>query len=63
MTLFPDAQRKAKEEVDTIIGLERLISYDDRLSLPYVEALYREVMRWRCRKLTGDDHISIISRL
>ena len=47
MTLFPDAQRKAKEEVDTIIGLERLISYDDRLSLPYVEALYREVMRWR----------------
>lgn len=47
MTLFPDAQRQAKEEIDAIIGLERLITYDDRLSLPYVEAMYREVMRWR----------------
>ena len=26
---------------------KRLISYDDRLSLPYVEALCREVARWR----------------
>lgn len=47
MTLFSDVQRKAKEEIDTVIGSKRLISYDDRLSLPYVEALCREVARWR----------------
>ncbi|KJA18940.1 hypothetical protein HYPSUDRAFT_44792 [Hypholoma sublateritium FD-334 SS-4] len=47
MALFPDAQRRAKLEIDTVIGSERLIVHDDRPSLPYVEALYREAMRWR----------------
>lgn len=47
MTLFPDAQSRAKQEIDTVIGSEHLISLNDRASLPYVEALLREVVRWR----------------
>ena len=47
MTLFPDAQSGAKQEIDTVIGSEHLITLDDRASLPYFEALLREVMRWR----------------
>lgn len=47
MTLFPDVQQRAKQELDTVIGCERLITYKDRPLLPYVEALFREVMRWR----------------
>lgn len=45
--MYPDVQSRAKKEIDAIIGSERLITYDDRSSLPYTEALYREVMRWR----------------
>ena len=46
MAMYPDAQRKAQDEIDRVVGSNRLPSYDDRTSLPYVEALYREVMRW-----------------
>ncbi len=47
MTLNPEAQRKGQEELDRIIGTGRLPRFEDRASLPYVEAIYREVMRWR----------------
>jgi len=46
MAMYPDAQRKAQEEIDRVVGSYRLPSYDDRASLPYVEALFREVLRW-----------------
>lgn len=46
MSLFPDVQRRAREEIDSTIAYKRLVDLDDRTSLPYVEALFREVMRW-----------------
>ena len=45
MTLFPDKQKKAQQEIDTVIGLNRLPEFSDRGSLPYVEALVQEVLR------------------
>ena len=47
MALFPDVQQRAKQELDAVIGCDRLITYKDRPLLLYVEALFREVMRWR----------------
>ena len=47
MTLHPHAQKKAQDEIDRVIGSDRLPTFDDRASMPYVEALYREVLRWR----------------
>ena len=47
MAKFPDAQRKAQSEVDKVVGSGRLPTFADRPSLPYVEAVYREVLRWR----------------
>lgn len=47
MTMFPDVQLRAQEEIDSVIGCERLITYDDQSLLPYVKAIHREVMRWR----------------
>ncbi|KAJ7773417.1 cytochrome P450 [Mycena metata] len=47
MALHPDIQKKAQNEIDSIIGTHRLPEYGDRPSLPFVEALYREVQRWR----------------
>jgi cytochrome P450 len=47
MAVHPDIQKKAQSEIDTVIGTHRLPEFEDRLSLPFVEALYREVMRWK----------------
>lgn len=45
MVLHPDVQAKGQEEIDSVLGRDRLPTFADRLSLPYVEAIYREVMR------------------
>lgn len=46
MTRFPDAQRKAQEEIDRVVGTERLPNFEDREKLPYVDALVKEATRW-----------------
>jgi hypothetical protein len=46
MTLFPDVQKKAQSEIDAVIGPDRLPSFADRASLPYIEALTKELFRW-----------------
>jgi cytochrome P450 len=47
MAVHPDIQQKAQSEIDTVIGIHRLPEFEDRPSLPFVEALYREIMRWK----------------
>lgn len=38
---------KAHEELDRVLGTPpRLPTFEDRPVLPYIEAIYREVMRW-----------------
>jgi hypothetical protein len=46
MTLFQDKQKRAQEEIDTVIGPNRLPEFSDRKSLPYVECLMQEVLRY-----------------
>jgi cytochrome P450 len=46
MILFPDVQKKAQAEIDAVIGPDRLPSFADRASLPYIEALTKELLRW-----------------
>lgn len=41
----PDKQRRAQEEIDLIIGPDRLPELADRDSLPYVRSLCTEVLR------------------
>ncbi|KDR69747.1 hypothetical protein GALMADRAFT_128336 [Galerina marginata CBS 339.88] len=47
MALNPNIQRKAQAEIDRVIGSKRLPGLEDRDSLPYIEAIYREVMRFQ----------------
>ncbi|KAJ6559130.1 cytochrome P450 [Mycena vulgaris] len=47
MAIYPEVQQKAQNEIDTVIGTNRLPEFEDRPSLPYTEALYRELTRWR----------------
>ena len=46
MTMYPDAQRRAQAEIDAVVGNERLPTMFDRESLPYIDALVKEVFRW-----------------
>jgi cytochrome P450 len=46
MALFPEVQHKAQQELDQVIGNNQLPQYNDRESLPYINALVKEVLRW-----------------
>ena len=45
MLHYPDVYRKAQEEIDCVIGRDRLPELSDRASLPYLEALVMELYR------------------
>lgn len=47
ITLFPEVQRRAQAELDIVVGRDRLPTFDDRPRLPYIEALCKELMRWK----------------
>ncbi|QLI73086.1 Multifunctional cytochrome P450 monooxygenase af510 [Metarhizium brunneum] len=46
MIMFPEVQRKAQEEIDLVIGNERLPSFKDQEKLPYIDSIVKEVLRW-----------------
>ncbi|KAH7192845.1 cytochrome P450 [Fusarium flagelliforme] len=58
MSLSPDVVRKAQEEVDRVIGNDRLPNSMDRPNLPYVEAVVKEVLRWHPVAPMGLPHTS-----
>ena len=43
--MFPHVQKKAQKEIDTVVGRSRLPTGADRESLPYVNAIVKEVLR------------------
>ncbi|KAJ9586489.1 hypothetical protein L9F63_019866, partial [Diploptera punctata] len=44
---YPHVQRKVQQELDNVVGRDRLPTLDNRPRLPYIEAAIREVMRIR----------------
>ncbi|KAH9880072.1 hypothetical protein J1614_002098, partial [Plenodomus biglobosus] len=56
MVIFPEAQRKAQEELDRIVGRDRLPCWEDEDDLPYVRGLIKEVLRWRPVNKLGMQH-------
>ena len=62
MALHPHVARKAQEELDRVVGNERLPELSDRENLPYISALLKELLRWTCplpfgvpKRVTEDD--------
>jgi len=45
MLLHPDCQRRAQEEIDAVVGSDRLPDFNDRDSLPYLECILNETHR------------------
>jgi cytochrome P450 len=58
MTIYPDVQRKAQEEIDRIVGNDRLPGFNDRENLPYIDAIVKEVLRWHPVAPMGLPHMT-----
>jgi hypothetical protein len=70
MLLYPEAQRKAQRELDTVMhpavenhGHLSLPTFEDAENLPYITALVQEVLRWNVIAPLGElrcsSHLSI----
>jgi cytochrome P450 len=46
MVLYPEVQRKAQAEIDSVVGKDRLPDFGDQPLLPYVNAILEEALRW-----------------
>ncbi|KAI0659510.1 cytochrome P450 [Cubamyces menziesii] len=46
MALYPEVQAKARQEMDSVLGLGKLPTFDDFGTLPYIDAIVKELLRW-----------------
>ncbi|CAL1709868.1 unnamed protein product [Somion occarium] len=47
MTRWPEVQKRAQAEIDSVVGRSRWPEFKDRVNLPYVTAIVKETCRWR----------------
>ncbi|KAI0692349.1 cytochrome P450 [Cerioporus squamosus] len=59
MILNPDVYKKAQAEIDRVIGEERLLDFDDREKLLYMDCVMKEVLRWNAPVPLGVPHRAI----
>lgn len=45
MSVYPEVQKKAQQEVEQAVG-DRLPTPADHGSMPYISALVKEIIRW-----------------
>jgi cytochrome P450 len=62
MALYPKVQNKAQAEIDEVVGRERLPGFSDISSLPYVDALIKELLRWNTVGPTGVTLSALVKR-
>lgn len=58
--LYPEVQVKAAEELDRVIGRERLPKFDDEDELPYIKSICKELLRWQPIVPFGIPHKSTV---
>ena len=59
LVTHPHVLDTAQDELDAVVGSERLPNFADKLALPYMNALCKEVLRWRpVAVLGGTPHAS-----
>ncbi|KAL2784224.1 cytochrome P450 [Aspergillus keveii] len=46
MVLSPNVQKRAQDEIDRVVGRDRLPDFGDRDRLPYINAMVKESLRW-----------------
>lgn len=56
MVLHPEVVIQAQKEIDQVVGSDRMPTWEDEKSLPYVRAIVKEVLRWRAvNKVSNKD--------
>lgn len=55
---FPDAFKLAQEEIDRVVGRNRVPDWADRPNLPYVEAFIQELHRWASVSPLAVSHVT-----
>lgn len=63
--LYPEIVAGAHEELDRVVGSDRMPDFNDEPNLPYIRGIAKETLRWRastkigtCHSTTQDDSIS-----
>ncbi|KAI0280074.1 cytochrome P450 [Russula brevipes] len=56
MTMYPEIQKKCQDELDLVVGNDRLPTFSDRDSLPYLAMMLKEVIRWGVTTPLGAPH-------
>ncbi|KIY70370.1 cytochrome P450 [Cylindrobasidium torrendii FP15055 ss-10] len=56
MLNYPHVYAKAREEIDIVVGSDRLPAYEDEANLPYVVAMIKELLRCRPPIALGIPH-------
>ncbi|CEN62725.1 hypothetical protein ASPCAL09357 [Aspergillus calidoustus] len=54
--VFPDVQKMAQDEIDKVVGTDRLPDIEDMESLPYIRACVKESLRWMPTTVTAAPH-------
>lgn len=55
----PEIQQKARAQIDSVVGMDRLPTFDDRDKLPYIEHIIQETTRWAPLSPLGVPHATI----
>lgn len=54
--------KRAQAEIDSVIGGERLPTFEDKERLPYCNAVFTETMRWGVPVPLGELFLSVLGR-
>lgn len=46
MMLHPEIQQRAQQDIDSVVGSDRLPQFSDRNALPYLDFIVAECLRW-----------------
>ncbi|KAL4801508.1 cytochrome P450 [Aspergillus unguis] len=59
MLVWPEVQRKAQEEIDRVVGPDRLPTMDDYENMPYIRCCIKESLRWIPTVFLGVPHAAL----
>jgi cytochrome P450 len=46
LLIYPEVVKRAQEEIDRVVGSDRLPTFEDRANMPYLDGIVREAWRW-----------------